>query len=407
MSAAWQDPVVQYDQATCAATIRFTIRNDSRDIWRTVDGFRIGYHLFDSSTGTLIVDGPRAGLPRDLAPGDSAEFSVTFQIPPEDGRYRILISPMREGVCWYYEKGWPTLAIEAATSAGASSMAPPRITTAAELRRKNAIRAVGRAIVYPWLTIWRNRGLIRVMVRRDILGRYRGSFAGSFWTIFHPLLLILTYFFVFGYILSPATNPLQFALELLGGMLPWLAFSEALGRAPTVMLEHRNFVKKLVFAVETLPLNLVFAGLVTECFALVLYCILLLATGHPIPITVLWLPLLLIPQFLFTAGLSWFLAALGTFVRDLGQIIGFVLTIWFFLTPICYPASKFDSHPRIAAILYKNPMFALVNSYRQIFLWHQTPPFLHMWKYGVLAAVIFILGHAWFYKLRKSFADML
>ena len=132
--------------------------------------------------------------------------------------------------------------------------------------------------------MWRNRGLIRVMVRRDILGRYRGSFGGAFWTIINPLLLMLTYFFVFGVVLRDRYDPdatwSSFALYFLAGMLPWLAFSEAAGRAPGVMLEHRNFVKKLVFAVETLPVNLVVAGLVTELFAIILYCVFLLLINH-------------------------------------------------------------------------------------------------------------------------------
>ena len=109
------------------------------------------------------------------------------------------------------------------------------------------------------------------MVRRDILGRYRGSFGGAFWTVINPLLLMLTYFFVFGVVLQSrfgrTASRTGFALYFLAGMLPWLAFSEAAGRAPSVMLEHRNFVKKLVFAVETLPVNLVVSGLVTELFA--------------------------------------------------------------------------------------------------------------------------------------------
>jgi lipopolysaccharide transport system permease protein len=90
-------------------------------------------------------------------------------------------------------------------------------------------------------------------------------------------------------------------------------------RAPSILLEHRNFVKKLVFAVETLPVNLVAAGLVSEFFAVLLYCGFLLAIRHAVPVTVLWLPALLVPQILLTLGLSWFLAALGAFVRDLGQ----------------------------------------------------------------------------------------
>jgi len=408
MSAAYQEPRIEFDAGGRVAHAEFDLRNDSSETWRAAEGFRVGYHLFDSDTGTLIVDGARVTLTGDVAPGASAHVRLEFEAPPEDGKYRVLISPMREGVRWYYETGWPVLAVEVSTEGGVSRMELPRVTTAAALGRKNAVRAVGRALVYPWLTIWRNRGLIRVMVRRDILGRYRGSFGGSFWTVFNPLLLILTYFFVFGFVLNPKKDPTEFAAYLLGGMLPWLAFSEAVGRAPTVMLEHRNFVRKLVFAVETLPLNLVFAGLVTECFALALYCVFLLAAGRGVPATILWLPVLLIPQILFTAGLAWFLAALGAFVRDLGQIIGFLLTIWFFLTPICYYDSALvDRAPWVARLLFKNPMYQLVGGYRSIFLWRQMPAFGHLWKFWVLSLVVFVLGHAWFYKLRKSFADML
>jgi lipopolysaccharide transport system permease protein len=160
-----------------------------------------------------------------------------------------------------------------------------------------------------------------------------------------------------------------------------------------------------VFAVETLPVNLVVSGMVSEFFAVVLFCGFLVVLRHGVPATVVWLPVLLVPQVLFTAGVSWFLAALGAFVRDLGQFIGFLMTIWFFTTPICYPE---DSLPApVRAILSKNPLYVLVRGYRAIFLEHHPPDFGPLWKLWLLAAVVFVVGHAWFYKLRKSFADML
>jgi lipopolysaccharide transport system permease protein len=271
-----------------------------------------------------------------------------------------------------------------------------------------AFRAIGRAFYFPVVTVWRNRGLIRVMVRRDVLGRYRGSFGGSFWTVINPLLLMLTYLYVFGFVLDSKfpgdPSRTGFALYYLAGMLPWLAFSEAAGRAPGVMLEHRNFVKKLVFAVETLPVNLVCSGLVNEFFAILLYCLFLLAVRHSVPASVMWLPVLLVPQILFTAGLSWFLAALGVFARDLGQIMGYVITIWFFVTPICYAESSFKA---AVPLMSKNPIYVLVRGYRAIFLENHAPSFGPLWKLWLLAAIVFVLGHAWFYKLRKSFADMM
>ncbi|SPE33434.1 ABC-2 type transporter [Candidatus Sulfopaludibacter sp. SbA3] len=408
MSAAYLDPRVTLDAATREVHAEFEIRNESSETWRAAEGFGIGYHLFDADTGTLIIDGARTHPERDLKPGESARVRMAFDVPEESGQYQVLISPMREGVCWYYEQGWPVLLVEAESRGGAVALAPVRQTTAAALRRRRELRAVGRAVVYPFRTIWRNRSLIRVMVRRDILGRYRGSFGGSFWTVMNPLLLILTYFFVFGLVLGQEVpgdpGRFGFARYLLAGMLPWLAFTEGAARAPSVVLEHRNFVKKLVFAVETLPFNLVVSGLVSEFFAVILYCGFLVASGRGVPVTVFWLPVLLIPQVMFTAGVSWFLAALGAFVKDLGQFIGFLLTIWFFLTPICYPEAKMRA---MAPFLSKNPIFILVRGYRSILLEHHAPAFGSLWKLWLLSLIVFVLGHAWFYKLRKSFADMI
>jgi lipopolysaccharide transport system permease protein len=315
---------------------------------------------------------------------------------------------MQENVAWYYEQGWPFLLIDAVVAEGRATIERVRITTIKTLTRERLRRTIRRVFTLPCRSIWRNRRLIRTMVRRDILSRYRGSFGGGLWTVLTPLLLMLTYFFVFGIVLDTkfGKDPSRsgFVLYFFGGMLPWLAFSEAAGRAPTLIWEHRNFVKKLVFPVETLPVNLVASGLVSECVMLALFMAGLgIARGH-LPATIAWLPLFLAPQILFTLGVCWFLAALGVFVRDLGQIIGFVLTVWFFITPICYPETQMPT--AAAAILSKNPIFTLVRLYRTVFLEGQNPAIGTLLKFWALSLVVFFAGHAWFYKLRRSFADI-
>jgi lipopolysaccharide transport system permease protein len=268
---------------------------------------------------------------------------------------------------------------------------------------------VNAARYNPLPAIWRNRKLIRSMVRRDILGRYRGSFGGVFWTLLNPLLLMLTYFFVFGIVLRARfpgdSSQWGFALNFLVGMLPWLAVSEAAGRAPLVISEHRNFVKKLVFPLETLPVNLVVAGLVTQAFALVVLFVLLAIARGGIPVTALWAPALLVPQALLTLGLCWFLGALGVYFRDLGQINGFVLTLWFFLTPICYPEASLP--PGSIWLLSKNPLYVLVRGYRRILLESGAPAFGPLWKLWLVSIVVFILGYALFARLRATFADVI
>ena len=201
MSAAYLEPRVKLEPGSRRAHAEFEVRNDSRQAWRASEGFGIGYHLFDAGAGTLLVDGPRVHPERDVNPGDSARVQLDFELPPEDGRYQVLLSPMRENVCWYYDRGWPFLLVEGVTEDGVSRIERVRIAARRTLARERALRAVGRAFWFPLLTIWRNRGLIRAMVRRDILGRYRGSFGGSFWTVLNPLLTILTYYFVFAVVL--------------------------------------------------------------------------------------------------------------------------------------------------------------------------------------------------------------
>ncbi len=411
MSAAYLAPEVKLDPHTRRVRARFEIRNRSAEPWLAADGFAVGFHLFDAETGTLIVDGARVSPESEIPAGGSFPVTLEFEVPPEDGRYQVFLSPMREGDCWYYDRGWPFLLVEAVTRDGVARLERVRVANRAALGRERALRSAGRAVTYPLLTLWRNRGLIRVMVRRDVLGRYRGSFAGAFWTVMSPLLLMLTYFFVFGLVLRARAghdaSRSGFALYFLAGMLPWLAFSEAVGRAPSVLIEHRNFVKKLVFPVETLPANLVAAGLITEFFALVLFTLFLLILRGAVPPAIVWLPLLILPQILFTAGLSWFLAAMGVFVRDLGQTIGFILTVWFFLTPICYPEESLATLPHfVTLVLSKNPIYVLVAGYRTVLLENRAPALGPLWKFWLLAAAVFVLGHAWFYKLRKSFADI-
>jgi len=408
MSVEFLEVHVEAVEGRAALQVRLRLANRSRQSWGAAEGFAVSYQVFDPETDALVEDGARTGL-GEVAPGETVALELPVGLPEEAGRYRVFVSLMREQVCWHYAQGWKFLLVDAMVSGRRATLVRAKVTTREALRVETLARSLGRAFQYPAAAVWRNRSLIRSMVGRDITGRYRGSFAGLFWTVLNPLLLMITYFFVFGIVLRArvGSDPSRagFALYFLAGMLPWLAFAEAAGRAPFVVLEHRSFVKKLVFPLEILPVNLVLAGLVTEAFALGIFGVGLLAVRGAVPLTVLWLPVLLIPQLLFTAGVGWFLAALGVYVRDLGQVNGFLLTLWFFLTPICYPV---ESLPAPAMpVLGKNPLFVLVAGYRAIFLERQPPAFAPLWKLWLVALAAFFLGHAFFYKLKKNFADVI
>ncbi len=334
----------------------------------------VGWQLYDPDSGAFLFEGKwQETTPHQVAHTD-VDLSVT--LPPEDGPYRIQVAPVEDRARF--------ILIDAHVGQGRVSINPPRITTQSRERRARTLAAIPKAFVYPISSIWKNHKLMISMVKRDILARYRGSFGGALWTFLNPLLLMLTYFFVFGVVLRTKfagdTSRAGFVLYLLAGMLPWLAFAEAVGRSPSIILEHRNFVKKLVFPIETLPVNIVISGAVTEAFGLIVFLIALLLARGAVPATLAWIPALLIPQLMLTAGICWFLAALGVYMRDLGQIMGFILTLWFFLTPICYPEPAPGQIPEtVARFLRMNPIYVLVRGYRMVLLEHQPP---HLFALG-------------------------
>jgi lipopolysaccharide transport system permease protein len=390
--------------------LRFELQNTSGCAWNESDGIAAGYQIFDPNTGALLVEGERAPMPAEFPPGARASFDWMLDLPEDIGTYRLYASPLREHEAWAYERGLPFILADLRVTEGRKvSVERLAVTDLARIARRRWLRTVPRAFVQPFQTVWRNRALSSTLVKRDILARSRGSFGGGLWTILNPLLLMLTYFFVFGLVLKARFNsdpsPAAFALYFLAGMLPWLAFSEAAGRAPTVLLEYRQLIKKLVFPIEILPVNLVFSGLVGEAFGVVLFAIGFLLIRHYLPWTIVYLPALLIPQLLFTAGVCWFMSALGAFFRDLAQVNGFLMTLWFFVTPICYPEAQVPGGAR--AILAKNPIYILVRGYRAIFLESRAPDWRSLAELTAVSLLLAVLGHAWFYKLRRSFVDVL
>ncbi len=389
-------------------TIRIEIENGSRTSW-TEANFAAGWQLFDPATQRFLAHGEWSRPERAVAPGERAVIALRIAFPPEPGGYDVYVSPLDPVQGWAYVSGGKFLRIAAEVQGGEVSVREASIVSRARLRLRALLRLVPALTAGPLASLWRNRRLIASLTRRDVLSRYRGSFGGAFWTLLNPLLLMATYFFVFGVVLRTRfgndSSGSGYVLYFLAGMLPWLAVSEAAGRAPQVIAEYRGFVRKLVFPLETLNAVQVLSGVVTEVAGMAIFLAGLALAHGRVPATVAWLPLLLVLQMLFTLGLGWFLAALGAFVRDLGQVIGFLLTLWFFLTPICYPESGIPA--RAAVILGKNPMLFLVRAYRTVLLEGRPPRPHGLLMFAALACALFLLGHAWFYKLRKNFADVI
>jgi lipopolysaccharide transport system permease protein len=405
----FEDLRIDTDPERRAIRVRFRWENRSRETALAADGYAAGWQLFDPDNAAFLAEGEWTALDGDLAPGQSRGVDVNVALPAEDGRYRAYVSLRSRKRGWFYRRGWPFVILDAEVAGGRLANVASRVAAMPAMMRARRAESIGRFLAAPWLALWRNRALILSMARRDLASRYRGSFGDALWTVIHPLLLMATYFFVFGLVLQSrfGADPSRtgFALYFIAGLLPWMPFADAVGRAPAVLREHRNFVKKMVYPVETLPVHPAIASLAAAAFALAVFGAILAALRGGVPASAAILPALVVPQLLMTIGLAWLLATLGVFVRDLGQVIGFLLTVGFFITPICYPES---SWPRGAEALLKlNPMYALVRGYRFLLLEGTVPYAESLVKLWAVALLIFYAGYAWFHRLRRAFPDVI
>ena len=259
-------------------------------------------------------------------------------------------------------------------------------------------------------SLWRNRELIKASAKREVLGRYRGSFLGLLWSFFNPLFMLAIYTFVFSVVFKARWNvesdsKTEFALVLFAGLIVFNLFSETINRAPSLVLNNPNYVKKVVFPLEILPmitlLSSLFHGMISLGVWLIAYVI-FFGVPHA---TVLYLPLIFLPLLLLILGLSWGLASLGVFLRDVSQFIGTIITVMMFMTPIFYPVTALPEQFR--QWIYFNPLTLVVDQARGALYWGKAPDFLMLGVYTLIATIIAWLGFAWFQKTRKGFADVL
>ncbi|MFF5993870.1 ABC transporter permease [Lysinibacillus sp. KU-BSD001] len=259
--------------------------------------------------------------------------------------------------------------------------------------------------------IYNQKSLINQFTRREISNRYKGSYLGIVWSFITPLIMLVIYTFVFSVVFQAKwgagenTSKVEFALLLLSGLLVFNIFSEVLSKSPTLITSNPNYVKKVVFPLEILPIVTLGSALFQ---ALISYVILVSALFLLMGVfnwTALLFPLVLIPLVLFTVGLSWFISSLGVYIRDIGQIINLALPALMFMSPIFYPISVI---PKEFHFIYQiNPISYVVEDARRTIIWGELPSWDWM-VYGTIIGVVFAaFGYIWFKKTRKGFADVL
>ena len=255
-----------------------------------------------------------------------------------------------------------------------------------------------------------HRELIWAMTKREIVGRYRGSILGVAWSFFHPILMLTVYTFVFSVAFKArwaggSESKTEFALLLFTGMIIHGLFAECVARAPALILGNVNYVKKVVFPLEILPCVALGAALFHMAISIGVLLAFYVVINHSIQWTVIFLPLVIAPLIIVTLGVSWFLASLGVFLRDTGQIIGVVLTMMMFVSPVFYPVSALPENYQIFIML--NPLTFIMEQARDVVIWGKLPNWYGLLIYTGASLVVAKLGFAWFQKTRKWFADVL
>lgn len=259
-------------------------------------------------------------------------------------------------------------------------------------------------------SLLRNRGLVRALIQREVIGRYRGSFMGILWSFFNPVFMLVIYTFVFSVVFkarwnSGSDSKTEFALVLFAGLIMFNLFAECFNRAPSLILSNSNYVKKVVFPLEILPWvalgSAMFHMLISVGVWLLAY-VLLFGIPHA---TVLLFPLIMLPLLLFIMGLSWGLAALGVYLRDVSQVIGVMTTVLMFLSPIFYSGSSLPANYRHLLLL--NPLTPAIEQARDVLFWGKVPDLAIFGCYLLGSALVACLGFAFFQKTRKGFADVL
>ena len=225
-------------------------------------------------------------------------------------------------------------------------------------------------------SFWQNRGLIFSLVRRDVVGRYRGSVLGILWSFFNPVFMLAVYTFVFSVVFQArwdtgSGSRSEFALVLFAGLMLFNLFSECIARAPSLILQNSSYVKKVVFPLEILPMVSLGSALFHFAISLgVWFIFYAFIFGMP-HLTALIFPIVLAPFILLIMGFSWFLASLGVYLRDVTQIIGIITTALMFLTPIFYPLSAIPEAYRI--FVYLNPLTFIVEQGRDLLFFGHAP----------------------------------
>jgi lipopolysaccharide transport system permease protein len=257
---------------------------------------------------------------------------------------------------------------------------------------------------------WGNRQLISSLIRHEILGRYKGSILGLLWSFLNPMAMLFVYTIVFSVIFPARWSPqsaskVESGLLIFAGLIIFNIFAECINKAPKLIISNANYVKKIVFPLEILPVVLLGSAIIHGIIGLIIWLMAYsLLIGIP-NITVIFTLIILLPYFIFILGLTWILCSFGVYIRDTEQIITMLTTALMFLSPIFYPITVIPENYRFFFQL--NPMTYVLEEIRKVLFWGIMPDLFNWLIYFFISTIFAWLSYFWFQKTRKGFADVL
>ena len=262
------------------------------------------------------------------------------------------------------------------------------------------------------VSLIQQRDLLLHLIRRDVANRYKGSYFGVLWAIANPLLLLGVYTLVFSTIMhsrwdasSSQEGHMDFAIILFAGLLCFNVFADTTSRASTIVLDHKNYVKKVVFPLHFLPLMALASALFTGAMSLSILMVAIWIFKTGFGLMALLIPVLLLPLIFMTLGAALLIAALGVYIRDVAQIVGLFNMVFMFLSPIFFPIER--TPERLRSLAEFNPLAVVVTQMREILIFHGGFDW-YSWEIALLVSLLILeLGLLFFRAVQRGFADVI
>lgn len=251
--------------------------------------------------------------------------------------------------------------------------------------------------------IYEYRQLLKSNVRKEIRGKYKGSFLGVLWSFVNPLLATLVYALVFPFLLK-GSQP-HYVTFIVVAILPWNWFTTVMALGTTTVMGNGDIIKKVYFPRQILPISVNVSGMINFLISCLIIALFLIFSGIGFSQYIILLPFIIIIQFFILQGIIFITSSINVYIRDLEYIVNFFVQLLFYGTPVLYSIDMFPK--KIQTILHLNPMATIIESYRDIFFYKQCPNLLNLGIVFIFAVLLFMFGYFVFKKLEKGFAEEL